>query len=279
MIQLGKHNELVVLRKTSVGLFLGDKEGSEILLPVKYVPENVIVGDTINVFVYKDSEDRPIATTLTPKILFNQFAFLKAEMLSTHGAFLDWGLEKQLFVPFSEQARQMEEGSYYLVYMYFDQKSERLVASSKINKFLNNDEIHVLEGEEVDIIICEPTELGFNVIINQQYKGLIYNNEIFSPVSTGEFKKGFIRKIREDHKIDVSLQKPGYQNTEPNAAIILEKLKANTGFLTLNDDSSPEEIKQQLGMSKKTFKKAIGLLYKQERIQLTKTGILLVNEE
>jgi len=231
------------------------------------------------VFVYKDSEDRLIATTLTPKILLNQFAYLKVEMVTQHGAFLDWGLEKQLFVPFREQALKMSEEKSYIVYMYLDKKTARLAASSKINHFLDNSSLTVSIGDEVDILICDSTNLGINVIINHLHKGLLYHNELFEKVKTGDTRKGYIKKIREDNKIDVQLQKQGYGNIEPNALIILEKLKANTGFLALTDESSPEMISNQLEMSKKTFKKAIGLLYKQKLIHLEKTGIRMINPE
>ncbi len=276
MIELGKYNTLEIRRETSVGLFLSDREGNELLLPNKYVPAGIKIGDEIKVFVYKDSEDRLIATTLTPKVFLNQFAFLKVEMITQYGAFLDWGLEKHLFVPFSEQAQKMTEGKYYIIYMYLDSKTERLVASSKINHFLNNKELTVDVGDEVEIMVCEPTDLGINVIINNLHKGLIYYNEIFARIKMGDVRKGYIKNIRDDNKIDVQLQKQGYENVEPNAQLILEKLKANAGFLALTDYSTPDEIRIHLEMSKKTFKKAIGLLYKQNIINIEKTGIRLI---
>lgn len=276
MIELGKYNTLEIRRETSVGLFLSDREGNELLLPNKYVPDEIKIGEEINVFVYKDSEDRLIATTLTPKVFLNHFACLKVEMLTQHGAFLDWGLEKQLFVPFSEQAQKMVEGKYYVIYMYLDKKTERLVASSKINHFLDNKELTVKVGDEVEVLIGDPTDLGINVIINNLHKGLIYYNEIFAQVKMGDVRKGYIKNIREENKIDVQLQKQGYGNVEPNAQLILEKLKANAGFLALTDDSTPDEIRIQLEMSKKTFKKAIGLLYKQNIINIEKKGIRLL---
>ena len=194
-------------------------------------------------------------------------------MISQHGAFLDWGLEKQLFVPFREQARKMEEGKWYIIYMYRDEESDRLVASSKINGYLDNDELTVKVGDLVEILICESTDLGINVIINNIHKGLIYHNELFAKVNIGDIKKGYIKNIREDNKIDVQLQKQGYGNVEPSAQIILEKLKANGGFLELTDASAPEDIAKQLEMSKKTFKKAIGSLYKHHLINIEQMGI------
>jgi len=279
MIELGKYNTLEVRRKTSVGLFLSDREGNELLLPNKYIPEGIEIGEEIKVFIYKDSEDRIIGTTLTPKVFLHQFAYMKVEMISQHGAFLDWGLEKQLFVPFREQARKMEEGKWYIIYMYRDEESDRLVASSKINGYLDNDELTVKVGDQVDILICESTDLGINVIINNIHKGLIYHNELFAKVNIGDIRKGYIKNIREDNKIDVQLQKQGYGNVEPSAQIILEKLKANGGFLELTDASAPEDIAKQLEMSKKTFKKAIGSLYKNHLINIEQTGIRWIMTE
>jgi predicted RNA-binding protein (virulence factor B family) len=276
MIEIGKTNELTVIRRVSIGLYLGDSEGNEVLLPAKYVPRSCSIGEPLNVFIYKDSEDRVIATTLVPKITLNHFAFLRVEMVSEVGAFLDWGLEKHLLVPFREQMRKMVEGQSYIVYMYYDEKSERLVASAKLNQFLDNEHLTVRTGDEVDVMLWEETDLGINVIINHRHKGLIYDNEIFTEIEEGETRKGFIKNIREDNKIDVLLQKSGYGNIEPSAADILEKLKAGGGFLALTDKSEPEEIISKLGMSKKTFKKAIGSLYRRKIITLEKDGIRLV---
>ncbi len=277
MIEIGNYNELTVLRRVSIGLYLGDTEGNEVLLPSKYVPRSVSIGEPLNVFVYKDSEDRVIATTLTPKITLNHFAYLRVEMVSEVGAFLDWGLEKQLLVPFREQMRKMVAGESYIVYMYYDEKSERLAASAKLNQFLSNEELSVRTGDEVEIMLWEETDLGINVIINNRHKGLIYDNEIFTEIEEGEIRKGFIKNIREDNKIDVLLQKTGYGNIEPNASLILEKLKAGGGFLALTDKSEPGQIISQLGMSKKTFKKAVGSLYRRKIIRIEEDGIHLVD--
>ena len=277
MIEIGKYNVLEVLRDTSSGLFLGgdEEEDQDVLLPGNYIPEGTSIGDKIEVFIYNDSEDRVIATTLKPKITLHQFACLQVKMVTKMGAFLDWGLNKDLFVPFREQNGRMQEGRYYVVYLYLDKETNRLVASSKVNRFLYNQALTVEEGEEVDVLFWETTDLGMNVIINHVHKGLVYHNELFSKVKPGDIRKGYIKKIREDNKIDVTLQKPGYQNTEPNAQRILSKLKEEDGFLPLGDHSSPAEITRQLEMSKKTFKKAIGLLYKQRVIRLEKDGIYL----
>jgi len=276
MISIGKQQKLKVLRFAEQGLYLVDEEDNEVLLPNKYITDNMPVYAEVDVFVYKDSEDRPVATTEIPKIKLNEFGFLKVNDIASFGAFLDWGLEKDLLVPNNQQAQDMVAGKNYLVYMYLDDETDRLAASSKINRFLNNDELTVSEGDEVDLIIANQSTLGINVIINEKHKGMLYHNEVFSSIKPGEHTKGYIKKIREDNKIDVSLQKQGYGNIEPNTALILEKLKANKGFLPLNDKSNPEAIKAQLSISKKTFKKAIGALYKLKLITIEKDGLHLV---
>lgn len=278
MIAIGQYNTLTVLRDTKVGLFLG--EGAEdvgILLPNKYVPNDIKVGDSLAVFVYLDHEERPVATTLEPYILLNEFALLRVNYVNQVGAFMDWGLEKDLFVPFAAQARPMEKGKRYLVYMYMDPKSNRLVASSKTNQFLSNEELTVQTGDEVELIVSHITDIGINVIINEQHKGLLYKDEVYDDaIRTGDRLRGFIKTIRPDQKIDVSLQAFGYQKVEPNAQHILDELKASRGFLRLHDNSHPEDIKSVLKMSKKTFKKAIGALYKDKLIEIKEDGIYLV---
>jgi predicted RNA-binding protein (virulence factor B family) len=278
MIAIGLYNTLTVLRDTKVGLFLG--EGAEdvgILLPNKYVPNDIKVGDSLAVFVYLDHEERPVATTLEPYILLNEFALLRVNYVNQVGAFLDWGLEKDLFVPFAAQARPMEKGKRYLVYMFMDPKSNRLVASSKTNQFLSNDELTIRQGDEVDLIVSHITDIGINVIINEQHKGLLYKDEVYDDaIRTGDRLRGFIKHIRPDNKIDVSLQAFGYEKVEPNAQYILDELKASRGFLRLHDNSHPEDIKSVLKMSKKTFKKAIGALYKDKLIEIKEDGIYLI---
>jgi uncharacterized protein len=277
MIEIGKYNTLKIVRDTQVGLYLSDGK-EDILLPNKYVPREFEVGEELIVFVYLDHEERPVATTLEPYIYLNEFALLRVNYTNKFGAFLDWGLEKDLFVPFREQARPMEKGKRYLVYMYTDEKSNRLVGTSKINQFLSNDELTVEVGEEVDLIISHITEMGINVIINEQHKGLMYKDQVYEDLRTGDRMKGYIKHIRPDNKIDVSLQKAGFENIEPNAEKVLDELRASRGFLRLNDDSHPEDIKTVLKMSKKTFKKAIGTLYKQKLIEIKDDGIYLVKE-
>jgi len=278
MINLGVYNSLVVLRHMDQGLYLGDDSGESVLLPNKYIPEGTGIGDTLKVFIYNDSEDRIIATTLTPKITLNKFACLEVVSVTNNGAFLDWGLAKDIFVPFREQAKKLEVGHHPIVFLYLDDLTNRLAASCKLNKFLSNENVEVKENDEVELLIAERTDIGINVIINDRYKGILYRNEIFQTLTYGDRIKGYIKKIREDNKIDVSLEKSGYGKVQPNEEKILAKLKENKGFLKLNDYSSPEEIIAVLEMSKKTFKKAIGSLFKQRIIRIEENGIYLSNK-
>ncbi len=272
----GETNLLTAKRRTLNGYYLIDDENEEVLLPNKYVPSGMKPGDEISVFIYKDSEDRVIATTIVPYILLNEFAVLEVVDVNPVGAFLDWGLEKDLLVPYSEQLSKMQVGSSYPVFLYLDEKTQRLVASGKINKFLDQEEISVNNGDEVELLICNATDLGINVIINNIHNGLLYDNELFQAVTPGDILTGYIKNVRPDNKIDVSLQKQGYVNVEPNAQKILQKLKDNDGFLNITDKSDPIIILAKLEMSKKTFKKAIGSIYKQKLIRIEKNGIYLV---
>lgn len=275
MLKLGTYNTLQILRDTDPGLFLGNEEGDEVLLPNKYVPETYEIGDELNVFVYLDNEERVISTTLEPFATVNSFAFLKCTSVSNIGAFLNWGLEKELFVPFKEQATKMREDSWYLVYVYLDETSNRLVASSKTNAFLDNSLVLLSSFDEVDLIISHPSPYGWNAIVNEKYIGLIYQDEVFQKLSVGDKLKGYVKKVRPDGKIDLTLQRHGFRSIEPNADGILQVLKLEGGFLNLNDKSDPELIKRKLQMSKKSFKKAIGTLYKNRKITIEKDGIRL----
>ncbi|NQU34663.1 MAG: GntR family transcriptional regulator [Bacteroidetes bacterium] len=277
-MNLGIFNLLSAKRRTLNGYYLVDDEGNEVLLPNKYVPGGMKVGDEISVFIFKDSEDRITATTIVPLIMLNEFAVLEVLDINPVGAFLDWGLEKDLLVPYSEQNERMNIGKSYPVYLFLDEDSQRLVATCKINRYLEAEDISVKNGQEVDLLICNPTDLGINVIINNLHRGLIYDNELFQAVSPGERLTGYIKLIRPDNKIDVSLQKQGYVNVEPNSKKILEKLKENNGFMNLTDKTDPIIILAKLEMSKKVFKKAIGALYKQKLIRIEKDGIYLVTE-
>jgi predicted RNA-binding protein (virulence factor B family) len=274
-MQIGEYNTLEILRDTKVGLFLGDGT-NDVLLPNKYVPKEFQIGDSLTVFVYLDHEERPVATTLKPYVKLNEFAHLKVNYINEFGAFLNWGMEKDLFVPFREQARPMQEGKRYLVYCFMDEKTKRLVASSKTQQFLDKEEANYANGEEVNLIISHISDAGVNVIINEKHRGLAYANEVYDDIKPGLRMKGYIKQVRPDGKLDVSLRKLGVEAIEPSAQIILDELKANKGFLRLNDNSHPEDIKTVLKMSKKTFKKAIGTLYKQKQIEIKDDGIYLI---
>ena len=276
MIALGTYNTLEILRDTSVGLFLGDGEGNDILLPNKYVPEHYEIGDSLTVFCYLDHSERPVATNLEPEILVNEFQLLKVVEVNEFGAFMDWGLEKHLLVPFREQRDKMKEGHWYVIYCYLDQQSNRLVGSNKIDRFLSNETLSVKEEDVVDLVITRKTDLGYEAIINNRHKGLIYDNEIFKTISIGDNTKGVVKKIRPDNKIDISLQPLGEKILEPAANKIYEQLLAHGGFLGLHDKSDPELIKQELQMSKKVFKKGIGTLYKARKIDIKADGIYAI---
>ena len=275
MIQIGQFNTLEILRDTEPGLFLGDADNNEVLLPNRYVPEHFEIGDKIGVFVYLDNEERIIATTTEPYILDGEFAMLRCNEVTKFGAFLDFGLVKELFCPFKEQAFPMKKGGWYLVRCYLDEVTERLVASSKTNRFLDNKELTVSQFDQVDIIVSHPSDLGMNVIVNNKHTGLIYKDNIFQDISVGDKLKGIVKKIRPGNKLDISLGEIGYRNIEPNAEKIMQELTDNNGFLALTDKSSPENIKDILQMSKKTFKKALGTLYKQKLVDLKDDGIYL----
>ena len=277
MIEIGKYNELRILRHTSVGLYLGDESGEDILLPTKYCPESFNLEDKIKVFVYRDYAERKVATNLTPKIFLNEFALLQVTDVADVGAFLDWGLEKDLMVPFKEQRQKMETGRWYIVYLDIDKKTDRLYASNKIDKFLQNEVLTVREGEAVELVVMQKTDLGFSVIINNVHKGLVYDNEIFKELNIGDKLNGFVKKIREDNKLDISIHPIGYDNfNDTNSAVIYRKLVKNKGSLAITDKSSPDEIYLHFGISKKAFKKAIGALYKQRKIVIEPEGIKLI---
>lgn len=277
MIQVGQYNRLKVQRFKDAGAFLEDgKEG--LLLPKRFVPQGTNIGDELTVFVYHDSEDRLIATTQHPFAVVGDIAFLKVVGLSPHGAFLGWGLMKDLFVPRSKQISPMRLGGEYLVQVYIDEQTGRIAATEYIEQLLSNEELTVKELDEVDLIIYRETELGYAVIINNKHLGLLYSNEVYQNISIGDKLKGFIKTIRPDNKIDVALGKPGYQRVEDEAEKILRLLAQQNGYLPYHDKSSPEDIYNVFGMSKKTFKMTLGKLYKEKKIELTKTGIKSVEQ-
>ncbi len=275
MIHIGEYNTLTILREKEPGLFLSDEEDNEVLLPNRYVPKEFKIWDKLEVFVYLDNEERLVAVTDKPYITKGEFAVLRCNQVTEHGAFLDWGMVKELFCPFKEQTFKMKKGGWYLVYCYLDEKTDRLVASSKTNKFLSNQDLTVEQFQEVDLIVSHPSEIGMNVIVNKKHLGLIFNDNIFQDLSVGDRLKGIVKKIRKDNKLDIALGQVGYRNIEPNAEAIIRELEDNSGFVNLTDKSSPEDIKEVFQMSKKNFKKAVGSLYKQRIITIEKGGIRL----
>jgi len=277
MIEQGKQVELNILKRAGVGLYLSDDSGEEVLLPNKYCTEDMKPGEKALVFIYRDSEGRKVATTQTPLILLHQFALLKVSAVTDIGAFLDWGLDKDLMVPFREQKQKMEEGRWYIVYLDLDQLTDRLFASNRVERYLQNDELSVKEGDEVALVVQQKTDLGYSVIINHMHKGLIFDNEVFKEVRIGDRLKGYVKKVREDKKIDVSLQALGFRGAnDANSELILKQLQENDGFIPITDKSTPEEISIQFGISKKAFKKSLGTLYKQRLIEIQPAGIRLL---
>lgn len=258
-----------------MGLFLGDADVDDLLLPKKYIPEEYQVGEEIEVFCYLDQEERPVATTQKPLITRDTFAYLKVAQVNPVGAFLDWGLDKHLFVPFREQQQKMLEGQRYIVYCFLDPKSQRLMASSRWSKFVDNTSLDVSQGQEVQLLVARRSELGWDVIVENKYRGLIFHNQVYRQLEVGNRLRGYIGKIRSDKKLDVVLEPKGLEKLEPAAQRIYETLQSAGGFLGLHDKSPPEDIKNQFAMSKKTFKKAIGTLYRAKKITIQEDGIYL----
>ena len=273
MIQLGNYNKLQILRSTRVGLFLGDADVDDLLLPTKYAPEEFEIGEEIRVFCYLDHEERPIATTLKPHILRDSFGLLRVAEVSEFGAFLDWGLEKHLFVPFREQVSRMQAGEWHVVYCYLDEKTFRLAASARINKFLSKAHPPLRVKDEVGLLVSRKSDLGWDVIVEEQFRGLIFESDVFRKIQVGDRLRGFVKKVRPDGKLDITLEAMGLEKLEPAAAQIYDKLIAEDGVLKLHDKSSPEDIVAVLQMSKKTFKKAIGSLYRARKIEIKEDGI------
>lgn len=275
-MKIGRINKLTAARLTDNGFYLTDNEGNEVLLPNAYVSADLAIGHEIEVFVYKDSEDRIVATTLSPYIQFEEFAYLQVKEVNDYGAFMDWGLPKDLLVPFAEQTVRMEKGKWYLVFLLEDEQTERLIGSNKIKDFVFFKDIDVKAGDEVDLLLYEMTELGMNAIVDNMYKGLIFKSDIHKSIKPGDRIKGYVKLVREDGKIDLLLEPLGYKNSiDKYTEIILSAIKENDGLLNLTDKSSAEEIKEKLGLSKKSFKKAVGKLYKEKIVELSDEGVKL----
>lgn len=276
MINIGVTNKLKIIRENEAGLFLVDKDGEEVLLPKSRLEGHYKLKDEIEVFVYTDGESRLIASTRKPIAKINDFAFLRVSDVTDAGAFMDWGLEKDLFVPFGEQKKEFEREDYSVVYIYLDAISKRIVGSSKIDKFISNDDLKLEGGAEVEVMLYEESPLGYSCIINGKHKGLIYHNEIFQDVFIGDELIAYIKTIREDGLIDISLQKSGFKNVLSATEIVQDYLEKHDGYLDLHDKSSPEEITKRLNMSKATFKKAIGILYRHRKVLIKPDGVYLV---
>lgn len=277
MLKIGKFNLLRVTKATSFGVYLDGENYGEILLPKRYVPEGCQPESWVNVFIYLDSEDRLIATTETPRAEVGEIACLKVVAVSHFGAFLDWGLPKDLLVPRKEQATQMKDGQSYVVYIYVDDHTETIVASSRLDLFLNEFNSHFEPRQPVDMMIYERTELGYKAIIEATHLGLVYANEVFQPLHIGQRLQGYIKAIRPDQKIDLMLQLPSPVVQDALAQKILDHLQAQGGTSTFTDKSSPDDIYREFQVSKAHFKRAIGLLYKQQKIVMGKDMIRLVS--
>jgi len=275
MADLGKFNELSVIAVNENGTYLDAGELGEVLLPKKWQSEVCTVGSTINVFLYKDSADRVTATTQTPKGQVDDFVSLKVVEINKMGAFLDWGLPKDLLVPYNEQHTEMEVGKYYLVRIYLDLRTERIVSSSKLDKFIDVWPADYQKWDKVDLIIGGKTDLGFKAIINNLHWGLLYDNEIFQPLRIGKKITGYIKQVRADERIDLSLSRPGEGKVRDFSDKLLDFIAENNGVSPIHDKSSPELIKNALGVSKKTFKATVGNLLKKGKIVITPEGITL----
>ncbi len=274
-IKLGDYNELEVVKFVDFGLYLDGGEEGEILLPLRYVPENIKEKDLLRVFLYLDNEERLVATTLEPYIKVGEFASLKVAWVNRFGAFLDWGLMKDLFVPFREQKMKMQQGKEYFVHCYIDEESYRIVASAKIEHFLSKEIPDYQDGDSVDIVIWQKTDLGFKAVIENKYNGLIYANEVFQPVHSGMKMKAYVKHVRDDGKIDLELQPEGFKKVDDFSEDLLTYIKEHNGFTEINDKTNAEDIYSEFGVSKKTFKKAVGDLYKKKLIILCEDGIHL----
>lgn len=274
MIHTGRIQELTILRRTDAGLYLGDGQANEVLLPNKYVPGHFNFGDPIRVFVYRDSEDRQVATTLPTKFALGAFAPLNVSAVTRNGAFVDIGLEKDLLVPFAEQERKLEEGRWYVVFMGLDEKTDRLFGSTRIERYLDNSALTVARGDEVELLVYGRGDLGWNVIVNGRHQGLLHHGEVFRPIAVGDRIRGFVKQVRPDHKLDITLQALGYsQYNDANAELLAKKIQQHGGFLPLTDKSPPEEVQREIGISKKAFKQALGALYKARKVRLGNDGI------
>lgn len=276
-IKLGRYNRLEIVKEVSFGIYLDGGEDGEILLPLKEVPEGCVPGDVLNVFVYLDMEERLVATTRQPYAQVGDFACLEVAWVNEYGAFLDWGLMKDLFVPFREQKMKMQRGRHYVVHVHLDEESYRIMASARVERYLSDEHPEYAPGDEVEAMVWQRTDLGYKMIVDNRFGGLLYHNEIFRSLEPGMKVHAFVKQVRPDGKIDLELQKAGFRKVDDFADILLEYIRSHGGRTSLNDKSDAETIYSTFGVSKKTFKKAVGELYKKHLIVLEDGGILIVS--
>ncbi len=275
-IRLGDYNTMTVTRAVDFGLYLDGGDVGDILLPQRYVPAGTKVGDELEVFIYLDQEERPVATTERPLARVGDFAFLECSWVNEYGAFLSWGLMKDLFCPFREQKRRMEKGEKYIVYVYIDEESYRIAASAKVERYLSESVPPYVEGDKVQLLVQQKTDLGFKVIVDNQFRGLVYDNQVFRQLHTGDRLPGYVAAVRPDGKLDIRLQPTGRKQTEDFAEVLLRYLQEHGGVCDLGDKSEAEDIKRLFQVSKKTYKRAVGDLYKRRLITVAPLQIKLV---
>ncbi|MBR5688414.1 MAG: GntR family transcriptional regulator [Prevotella sp.] len=275
-MNLGAYNRLKIVKSVDFGVYLDGGKDGEILLPARYVPKDAHIGDEIEVFIYLDQDERLIATTEHPLAQVGDFAFLKCSWVNQYGAFLDWGLMKDLFCPFREQKMRMERDKGYIVYVMIDEESYRIMATAKVDRYLNDDIPPYRHGDEVELLVWQKTELGFKVIVDNQYAGLVYRDQLFSDIHTGDRIRGFVDNVRPDGKLDITLQPTGRRATTDFSEVLLDYLEQNGGICDLGDKSDAEDIRERFGVSKKTFKRAVGDLYKRRLITISDTEIRLI---
>ena len=277
-LQLGRTNRMTVARKVDFGLYLNGGPTGDILLPKRYAPKGIAVGDEIDVFIYLDQDERPIATTQQPKAMVGDFACLRVAWVNEHGAFLDWGLMKDVFCPFGEQKVKMEKDNYYMVYIHLDDESYRIVATAKIEKHLSREMPKMNRNDKVTALVWQQTELGYKVIVNNMFRGMIYKDQIFKPLRIGQKVEAYVSNVREDGKIDVALQMQGRKQTLSFSEQLHEYLFCHDGYCPFTDKTPAEDIYREFNVSKKVFKKAVGDLYKQRIISIAPDGIELKNK-
>lgn len=278
MIEIGRKNRLVAVRRAPPGVYLG-QEGNEVLLPNRHVPASLEMGAELDVFVYTDSDDRPVATTQKPHAEVGEFACLEVIDIGPHGAFMDWGLDKDLFVPFAEQETRMLRGEKYVVAVCLDERTQRVMGTSRLTQFFDTDTTELEVRQVVELLVYRRTELGAQVVVNQRYPGLIYQSDTFAELTVGSRLSGFVQRVREDGKLDISLKPPGAAGRDGDTQALVQALKAAGGHLPLHDNSTPDTIAKALHMSKKAFKRAAGNLYRQRLVELSPRGITWIGGE